>query len=157
VRCHVTIEGSLHSAAISKTSGLLVGYMRSGIAPVETCRGTEGARPSGLDESLPWHLRYDSFAGTLPRITSIKFRVIGASFLLTIFGVSCLYRTTAESPGLVIASLNAEGNVTAVRADETASIPKSSGSVLCPSSGTASGSGTMSVVGAQNGMTVRLI
>ncbi|MBS1869308.1 MAG: hypothetical protein JSS99_06560 [Actinobacteria bacterium] len=153
--CHVYITGSLHAATFAKTRGLLVGYATSGFLPTETCRGTEGARPTPLDASLPWHIKYNSFTGTLPRITGINFDVVGMSFQVTILGVSCLYRSTAESPARVIANLSAEGTVTSVRAEEAARIPSTGG--FCPASGTASGSGEVEVIESENGMIVRLI
>jgi len=156
VRCEVTVEVSLHSATFTKTRGQLVGYVTSGTAPVETCSGTEGASPRGLDETLPWHVNYSSFTGTLPRITGLGFEVTGIAFTVRLLGENCLYKATAAGPARLIATVS-EGLVTGVRADETAPISKASGSFLCPAAGRASGTGTVSVVGAQNGLTVRLI
>lgn len=66
-RCPVTLEGSFHSKTMTKTSALLVGYITR--ASAGTC--TSGSI-TWLGETLPWHVRYESFRGTLPAITEAK-------------------------------------------------------------------------------------
>jgi hypothetical protein len=95
VTCPVTLESSLHSRTVSKVRGTLIGYITAAVIGEAECAGGTVTRPA---ETLPWHWRYDSFTGTLPEIERIKEQVIGASFRLTVLGVSCLYQSTATSP-----------------------------------------------------------
>jgi hypothetical protein len=124
VICRLTLEGSFHSRTISKVVGALVGYVTS--AEVANCT-RETAR--ALKETLPWHIQYVSFTGTLPNISSIRDSIIGSAFLVRAFGfVSCLYQSTTTHPntGEVVISGGVGRNQ---RADERVLIP---GSGLCP-------------------------
>jgi hypothetical protein len=70
--CRVTLEGSFHSATIRKVAGSLIGAVTRAIVDSTNCRGTnEPQRATLLQESLPWHVTYESFEGTLPNINSI--------------------------------------------------------------------------------------
>lgn len=90
IRCALTLEGSFHARTFTKARETLVGYVTR--ASIRPCTNGE---LNLLAESLPWHLRYDSFTGTLPRITSIRFRVVGFSLWFEyMFGIRCLYRST---------------------------------------------------------------
>jgi hypothetical protein len=94
IRCDLTLEGSFHTRTFAKTRASLVGYVtRAAIS-----RPCTGGEPQLLAESLPWHLRYDAFTGTLPRLTSVRFQMIGFSLWYTVFGVRCLYRSTTAEP-----------------------------------------------------------
>jgi hypothetical protein len=55
-----------------------------------------------LSETLPWHLKYNGFVGTLPAIEAVKLQLTGASirFSEALIGWSCLYRSTAAAPML---------------------------------------------------------
>jgi hypothetical protein len=87
LECAVTLEGSLHARTIAKTVSALVGLIT---------RATVGVCPRGsatiLQASLPWHVRYTSFTGTLPNIATIRTTVTGAEFQLRepTFGITCL-------------------------------------------------------------------
>ena len=93
--CEIIINGTGHANTIAKTAGLLMGLVTA--ANVTRC-----ARGSAtmLRETLPWHVRYDSFLGTLPNITAIRTRVIGLSYRVQepTFGINCLIRSSAEQP-----------------------------------------------------------
>jgi len=64
--CRVTLEGTLHETTIPKTIGILLGY----ITRVQTGE-CAGFAVRILTETLPWHVRYSGFSGTLPNITLI--------------------------------------------------------------------------------------
>ena len=97
VRCTLTLEGSFHSAFISKVINALVGYVSAG--RIGTC--AQGAA-TVLTETLPWHVRYRSFTGTLPAITNLGFTVTGASFRIReTSGFECLLAASIESPMIV--------------------------------------------------------
>ncbi len=157
VSCRVILEASLHSATLAKTRGLLVGQVVSGVSFPEECEGTEGAEPGELDETLPWHITYNSFTGTLPNITGIAFDVVGASFSVTVLGVSCLFRSTTESPLRIVANVRS-GAIATADIDDTFAILKSSGSVFCPRSGTPDGTALVeTLTESEAGVIVRLI
>lgn len=108
--CNLTLEGSVHSATITKTPGLLIGYITR--ASIERCV-VGGA--TVLQETLPWHVRYRGFTGTLPNISSIITEVIGAGFRIReTNGVLCLSLTSVEEPGIGTYNREARGVVTSV-------------------------------------------
>jgi hypothetical protein len=93
-RCRLTLEGSFHSRSIAKVTESLIGYVN---------RATLGECPINdtrvLRETLPWHIRYRSFAGTLPSIVEFTTAIIG--FAMSIrepFAARCLGRSTATEP-----------------------------------------------------------
>src|ERR1700751_1578741 len=61
--CPVTMEGSFHSGTIRKVVGALIGHITRAGAGVCT-----GGGLTILRETLPWHVTYEGFFGTLPRI-----------------------------------------------------------------------------------------
>lgn len=73
--CAMTISGSLHTRTIAKVANALVGYIN---------RATLGACSSGaatiLTETLPWHLTYGDFTGTLPNVTGFNTNILNMSF-----------------------------------------------------------------------------
>jgi hypothetical protein len=92
--CPVTMEGSFHSTRISKVRGALVGHVSRVTAG--TCTGT---RATPLAETLPWHLTYRGFTGTLPTITALLISLAGESWQFPEpFGGSCLYGSTSATP-----------------------------------------------------------
>ena len=109
----VTLTGELERT-IAKTVGALVGRITG-------CVSTLGETGTGVrvrikcDLSLPWHVRYVSFAGTLPNITSITVLVLDVSFLLRdLLGgiaINCLY--LGDVPALVV--VGAGGGVERIR------------------------------------------
>ena len=115
--CNVTFEGSFHASTFQKVSRTLIGVVNR--ASVTGC--TTGGE-TVLAETLPWHLTYRSFTGTLPRITGMSINLVGyASRLRSIMG-ECLLRSSAEEPAVFIAERSAEGQITGLRADTTATI-----------------------------------
>src|SRR4051794_14739384 len=94
--CQVTLEGSLHSRTIDKVPGRLIGYITS--AALGSC---SSGTATILRETLPWHVRYANFTGTLPNITSLGTNVIDASFRVReTFTITCLARSTAAQPAI---------------------------------------------------------
>ena len=141
-RCVVTLSGSFHSSTFTKTVGSLVGYITG--ASIGICSGMTARANT---ETLPWHLRYASFTGTLPSITSLRFAVVGFSFEI-LSGFRCRYTSTAASPVTTSFTLGAGGTATAVGV--SGGIASSTGG-FCP---------TMVLSGTSVGMTsltVRLI
>jgi hypothetical protein len=108
-RCHVTLEGSLHSRTLAKVSGTLMGYITSAI--LGPClSGTATI----LRETLPWHVRYSGFEGALPNITSLITHVVGASWRVReAGGIACLARSTSGEPAIGIYHRDASNHLTA--------------------------------------------
>lgn len=90
IRCALTLEGSFHGRTFAKTREALVGYVTTA-SMQSACNGGELHL---LAETLPWHLRYDSFSGTLPRFNSIRFRLVELNLWFTVLGFRCLYRSS---------------------------------------------------------------
>lgn len=156
VECAVTIEGSFHSRTITKMLELLVGYVTRATVAETRCTGGSAR---ALASTLPWHIRYNGFSGTLPNITQIHLRIVGAGFLVQVGGVPCLYLSSANSPmrGWVNRSTTT-GEATSIRVDETAAIPKSSGSGICPGTGRLEGiTNSLTLQGNTTKITVTLV
>jgi len=95
VRCPLTLEGSLHSSTIAKVLGALIGHISRGTINDAVC---SGGRFTILQASLPWHVRYNGFVGTLPNITALKTSVIGMSYRSATPAGICLFTSTAAQP-----------------------------------------------------------
>lgn len=123
-RCNFTLLGEFHSTTIPKVLHSLVGIINH-VRPAAPCAA--GA-VTVLEESLPWHLTYEGFEGTLPRITGFTLLLIGAALNVRepTFGVACLFRTTIANPSRAIATRNTTtGAITGIRPSGT--IPGSCG------------------------------
>jgi hypothetical protein len=87
--CAVTLEGSYHSATIAKVTESLIGYItRAVIGGTHCIRGSATI----LQTSLPWHVRYESFTGTLPNISAYNTTLTGTriSYKDPVFLIECL-------------------------------------------------------------------
>jgi hypothetical protein len=104
-RCALTLEGSFHTLTITKTRSSLVGFVNAASVSGCTFSGTV------LRETLPWHLQYESFSGTLPNISSVQLKIIGFDFRITEpnFGISCLFRSTEALPLIETLTREASG------------------------------------------------
>jgi len=117
ISCSVTIEGSYHGRTSSKTAELLAGYV-TGVTVRHPCTGGEAWSYNGVEvlegttvpNTLPWHIRYESFQGALPNITAITERLVGARWLAkaVFLGITirCLYTSTAIEPLIGTVSRN---------------------------------------------------
>jgi hypothetical protein len=162
IRCQVTIEGTFHSRILSKVSGQLIGYITSA-AVKRPCtngeawvqNGTEEVPGEGRVSSLPWHILFISFTGTLPRIRTIRLSLRGVGFLVRSAGTACLFLTTTANPAMGEIEVNeTTGEITSLRPDETVSIPPLIELEGFCSSGRFRGRGAVSLTG---GTTTRII
>ncbi len=102
ITCEVTLHASLHRS-IPKTSGTLTGIIESVLINTSGCR--ESAGVGNVTDvrvlSLPWHIRYVSFTGALPEITSVRLIILNMQILydFEILGgdARCLYRTDQQA------------------------------------------------------------
>lgn len=113
VECEVAIEGSFHQRSITKTVGTLSGVITAG--NINRCaRGGVTV----LRETLPWHVQYQSFAGTLPNISAIQAAIVGLSVIIRepTFGITCLIRSTTTEPALLTFNREASGVIASATA-----------------------------------------
>jgi hypothetical protein len=166
VTCPVTLEGSFHSATIRKTERALIGAISRGIVKRESCRSNlEPARATILQETLPWHLTYESFAGTLPNITSITVLLRRYAFQLsaTIFANRCLYRDAGnpeENQAGIITRNTATGALSTLTPATGRRASFFSGAPFpeqCPPFGRLSGEGQVFLLGNTTRISVTLI
>jgi hypothetical protein len=143
ITCPVTLEGSFHSRTFAKVRDLLAGYITRAVVNNAGC--TEG-QATILAESLPWHVTYQSFTGSLPSINSVRYNLIGAAFQIEpTFGIVCLARTTTTFPAAGDAARDARGNITSLIPDSELAIPVTG--TNCPRAGIFSGGGEVFVLG----------
>ena len=130
-QCEWRMKGSFHSTQIAKTAGNLIGRVTESRIR-QSCEGNRGFilnahMGESAPNTLPWHLKYRAFGGRLPTITSITLEVVGLSVLIETALGNCLYRTTVEEPFAFIGTIEAGGDFTAIRADESSTIEGSGG------------------------------
>jgi hypothetical protein len=99
--CPVTLEGSFHSRTIAKVRERLIGYVTRAISPNARPPCAVDGSYAFLNESLPWHVTYESFTGALPRIETIRVAIHGVNVKLRI-GMECLYQDRGEAAGEVL-------------------------------------------------------
>lgn len=93
VHCALTLEGTFASTTFIKTRGSTVASVTR--ATAGTCTG---GTVTVLLESLPWELTYQSFAGTLPNVSSLLFDVIFFGVRVGTMSHSCLGRSSTVHP-----------------------------------------------------------
>ena len=93
ITCHVTLEGSFHYRTIVKRERTLIGYITQ-VAVLRPCINGEAWAANGrethprlgvLANTLPWHITYEGFRGSLPRIEEILLLLRGARFKIHSF------------------------------------------------------------------------
>ena len=106
-RCAITLLGEFHNRTFAKVARALVGLIRHTDPPRLQERCTNGTARV-LTETLPWHLTYEGFTGTLPNITSVTYLVLRAAFSIRepAFGVTCLGATSSTNPARMTATRN---------------------------------------------------
>jgi hypothetical protein len=170
VRCPVTMEGSFHSATISKMRNALIGYITKAITAPEMCFGEQDPRlfirngtqiflDGNTYESLPWHVQYESFSGTLPTITGVRVGIVGMAFLILDIFHQCLFMSTAANPAYGIFQREANGAITGFRAEEMTAIPlkEALNGRPCPMSIKWFETGTVTLLGATTRITLTLV
>ena len=156
VRCPVTIEGSFHSSTTHKVLAALVGYVSRAISGAGSA--CAGGSATMLSETLPWHVTYQGFSGTLPRITRIRLFVRRVAFIVEPgLSIRCLYRENGTAQAASEAIVEASGGIPGLEADEAIRLPLFSGGGFCPSEVGGAGTASVTVLGATTHITVRLI
>jgi hypothetical protein len=143
--CPVTLEGSFLERTSTKVRDALAARITS--ANVGTCQ--EGSATI-LSASLPWEVTYQSFTGTLPNITGVRYALLGAAFQVEPgLGIVCLARTTTEAPAAGDARRDANGRIVSLIPDSALTIPIT-GNAECPRSGIFAGTGEVFVQGSSS-------
>lgn len=148
--CQMTLEGSFHARTIAKVSGALIGYVTSGrLGPCASGTATI------LTATLPWHIAYESFSGTLPSIGSFSARVINMGLALREpFGIVCLYRTTFLDYARWFAALVVSSQIGGIRQGGSIPVGPECFNARVTSS---SDEGRVTVLNSSPALTVRLI
>ena len=113
-----------------------------------------------LTATLPWHIRYAGFTGTLPNITGELLAIIGLSIQFApTESLACLLRSEVNRPVRVIKNVGAGGVITGLTADRTFGIPLTGEFGFCSFGGEGAFEGTGVVTAGANTtrITVRLI
>jgi len=168
IRCKVTVEGSFHTRTITKVAGSLAGAITRSVVKQETCTNGSVASFNGVERyngttspnSLPWHLTYESFTGTLPNITSLQVLFSRFRFGVTVSGICAGQYGTAEDNVTLAAAREAAGGITGatlVAGRNEATLFRRDTGISCPLSGAGGGSGTPMQLGATTRLTITLI
>lgn len=156
LRCPITLEGSFTSATIAKVREAMIARVTR--AAVGGC--TNGAATIH-QESLPWHIEYRTFFGTLPRITGVGLLLTGAFFEIESEGNTCSGRSEEGEPLNGIARINeSTGAVEGLTPEESAriSLTNGRGGILCSlARGYFRNTGTVTQLGNTTVITIRLI
>jgi len=107
VECEVKLSRSFHTRTFTKTVNSLVGYITEGTV-LRCSRGSATINQA----SLPVHLKYRSFNGTLPNITGQNELGIGLEWTVRepTFGVTCTVRR--ETSSLILGYTVSGGTIT---------------------------------------------
>jgi hypothetical protein len=140
--CEITLEGSFHSRTIRKVIDTLIGYITrvkirhpcAGASTVYAYDGIEelGGGSGPLTNTLPWHVAYDGFAGTLPSIEKIFTLFTGMRFeFMDFFRQQATYGGPASNITLEW-FLGARGAVDAIQPERNARLTKTAGAAFFP-------------------------
>jgi len=171
VRCQITMEGSFHESTIAKVERTLIGHITRANVAQETCRtslgtaahaipwnGSERILGATIAQSLPWHVTYEAFRGTLPNISGVVLLLRNVRFTLEVPITGCLAsygRAETNLRGIVnvvggeATTLTPEANPRAPRQENIAG--------ECPTEGAFSGNGTVTVLNSTTRIRVTLI
>jgi hypothetical protein len=155
VRCNVTMEGSFHARTIPKVSRSLIGYVTRGTV-AHPCTGGEAWAWNGTEgaltgaSTLPWHLSYEGFIGTLPNITGIRILLRNFKFTMSTFACLGTYAPTNTNGTINVA---ADRTMTLTPGTESHSIIEGS----CPAGRFSGTSSRITLEGTSNPISIRLI
>lgn len=99
-------RGQLPQQDPLQVCGQLVGYITAAEIPTGDCTG---GTATFLTETLPWHIQYRSFSGTLPAITRKRIHFVGWRVQINLGGITCLVGTTQSAPAVADINLSGAG------------------------------------------------
>jgi hypothetical protein len=162
IACNVTLEGSFHYASILKVARSLIGYVTkanvahpcTGSGEAWADNGIENAGLGVIANSLPWHVTYEGFEGTLPNIGGVRLLLHPRFTLRTALTGLCKYEGNAQG----VVKLGAGGVTQRIAPDPTVGIGKISGGFFCPGTGFfGAATGTVTLLGTNTPITITLI
>ena len=165
--CAVTIEGSFHTRTIEKVARSLIGAITKAIVNRASCTGGTGSTFNGVEtyngrvpaNTLPWHVTYESFRGTLPNITAVNILLSRFRFGIEIPGICTGEVGNATDNVTGEAAVGAGGQVTRitpVAGSNRATIIRNGG-IFCPATGELNGAGEVFLLGTTTRISVTLI
>jgi hypothetical protein len=131
--CDILVGFTLSSSTLAKTTG--VNQITANGGYVRNCLGSLGGSPNTGVILGPINVQYRSFSGTLPNITRINLVAVNMAWSWNSVAGVCLYAGSWDGIGLSVAS----GRVTDFDLTGSTGLAKSSGSILCPATGTLTG------------------
>lgn len=165
IECNVTLEGTFHSNTIVKRERALLGYITraaigrpcSGLGEAFVFNGTESFL-GDRSNSLPWHITYEGFGGTLPRITKVNLLLRGLRFgLVGFFCLATYGGPTANIRGEANLEAGGSGRVTNLTPEPEAFLRITEGGGTCPEPGRFEGAGVVTLLGNTTSIIIRLI
>jgi hypothetical protein len=169
INCEVTLEGSFHYRTIVKRERALIGWITRGIIR-HPCRSNEMWIDNGSEvilgggtavkSTLPWHLTYETFLGTLPNITGIRLLLRFPSLVISEPGICLARYGLAEDNISALAEVTAGviGRLTPVAGANSITRREIFSGAFCP--GTIALAGTsnqVTLLGTATLITIRLI
>jgi len=129
--CPLTLEGSFHTRTVAKFARSLIGFItRAAVGTPAQCTNGEATI---LTASLPWHIQYEAFTGTLPSIATVRLLLLGVAFQVHATGsFTCLATSEARNPMHLIVTLGAGGRVTSLENEAGSILPLTGSGGLCP-------------------------
>ncbi|MGN6189504.1 MAG: hypothetical protein ACTHOE_11430 [Conexibacter sp.] len=160
VTCRVTLEGSFHSRTIAKVREALIGAITAATA-AHPCAGGEAFFFNGVERepnTLPWHLQYDSFEGTLPSaISGVTLVLSRFRYLIQNFICAGAYGSETDRVFMrfhLVSGVLQEAMPISGRNSVTRVITLSG---ICPATTTLSGGGAYTALNSATRVTVTLI
>jgi hypothetical protein len=152
--CPITLEGSFHSRTIPKVQRLLIGAITRVTIKTESCLGNPRIR--SRSSSLPWHLTYESFTGTLPAITSVQLLI--SRFLFEFFDTSATCTYGRSTDNMTFEAVVSAGAITVLRPVAGRAIASLlEGNSFCAPTVSLREEGTVTVLNSTTRVTIRLI
>jgi len=113
-RCLVTLEGSFHYRTILKNPRSLIGLITKARVQRPCIEGTGSAfngveRYNGVvpSNSLPWHVTYEGFSGTLPRIEAVLLLLARPRFGIEI--INCAIQVGEATDNITLQAVHEGG------------------------------------------------
>jgi hypothetical protein len=168
IRCPVTLEGSFHSRTIPKVERLLIGAVTSAVVKQASCTNGVGSAFNGTERyngitpanTLPWHVTYESFSGTLPTPSAVNILFSRFRFGLRDNAGFCTGQYGSATDNITAAgNLGAGGAITSlipIDGRNTASLIRRDAGIACPN-GRMRGTGSVMLLGSTTLISVTLI
>ena len=167
IRCPLTLEGSFHSRTHAKVARSLIGAITEAESDFTACTGGIIVPFNGVEiydgrvppRSLPWHLTYDSFVGTLPNIRGINFLLSRFRFGVQVEGF-CSGQYGSATDNITLSAAREAGGaitfLTPVEGRQTITLVRTDFGI-CPGSATLNNSATVTALNSTTRIRVTLI